>query len=55
MALGHCHSPSTNTQPFVDRTVAADGVTPLTFRGMWETAPFLQLIGNGIAWGMADR
>jgi len=55
VALGHCHSPSTNTQPFVDRSVTPDGRTPLTFRGMWESAPFLQLVRNGIAWGLADR
>jgi uncharacterized protein len=55
VALGHCHSPSTNSQPFVDRTVTPDGVTPLTFHGMWETEPFQQLVRNGIAWGLADR
>jgi uncharacterized protein len=55
VALGHCHSPSTNSQPFVDRSVTADGATPLTFRGMWEALPFLQLVRNGIAWGLADR
>ncbi len=55
VALGHCHSPSTNSQPFVDGSVAADGTTPLMFRGMWEAEPFLQLVRNGIAWGMADR
>lgn len=54
-ALGHCHSPSTNTQPFVDRSVTPDGATPLTFRGMWETEPFLQLVRNGIAWGLATE
>jgi hypothetical protein len=55
VALGHCHSPSTNGQPFVDRTVTADGATPTTFRGMWEAAPFLQIVRNGIAWGLADH
>jgi type 1 glutamine amidotransferase len=55
VALGHCHSPSTNSQPFVDRTVTDDGATPLAFRGMWEAPPFLQLVRNGIAWGLADR
>ena len=55
VALGHCHSPSTNTQPFVDRSVTPDGVTPLTFRGMWEAEPFLQLVRNGISWGLAER
>jgi hypothetical protein len=55
VALGHCHSPGTNSQPFVDRTVTTDGATPRTFRGMWEAPPFLQLLRNGIAWGVADR
>lgn len=55
VALGHCHSPSTNGQPFVDASVAADGRTPTTFRGMWEAAPFLLILRNGIAWGLADR
>lgn len=49
-ALGHCHSPSTNGQPFVDASVAADGKTPLTFRGVWETAEFTQLLNNSINW-----
>jgi hypothetical protein len=55
VALGHCHSPATNTQPFVDRAVIADGTTPLTFHGMWESPPFVQIVRNGIAWGLADR
>jgi uncharacterized protein len=55
IALGHCHSPTTNSQPFVDRSVTPDGVTPLTFHGMWESDPFIRLVGNAIAWGRADR
>ncbi len=49
-ALGHCHSPSTNGQPFVDASVVADGTTPLTFRGVWETDEFKQLLNNSINW-----
>jgi len=52
VALGHCHSPSTNVQPFVDRSVAADGKTPLLFRGPWETDAFITLLRNGVAWGV---
>ena len=52
-ALGHCHSPSTNSQPFVDSTVAADGTTPLTFHGVWETKEFKQLLTNTINWAAA--
>jgi len=55
VALGHTHSPATNGQPFVDRSVTPDGVTPTTFRGVWETDEFLRLVRNGIAWGLADR
>ena len=55
MALGHCHWPATNTQPFVDCSVTADGMTPLTVHGMWEAPPFLQIIRNGITWGLTYR
>jgi type 1 glutamine amidotransferase len=51
LALGHCHSPTSNVQPFVDPSVDAAGNTPKLFRGAWETAPFEQLLRNGIAWG----
>jgi hypothetical protein len=54
LALGHCHSPATNSQPFVDASVMTDGQTPLTFRGSWETAEFATLLGNAVAWGL-DR
>lgn len=49
-ALGHCHSPVSNSQPFVDESVDADGKTPLTFRGSWESPAFEQLLGNAISW-----
>jgi len=32
-ALGHCHTPLSNTQPFVHASVEASGTTPKTFRG----------------------
>ena len=51
VALGHTHSPDSNTQPFVDESVAEGGVTPPTFRGSWETAEFNTLIRNAIGWG----
>lgn len=50
-ALGHCHSPASNSQPFVDTSVTADGKTPLLFRGSWQTQPFEQLLKNAINWG----
>jgi hypothetical protein len=52
-ALGHCHNPGNNVQPFVDASVEPSGATPLHFRGAWETEAFTQLLRNGIAWGVA--
>jgi type 1 glutamine amidotransferase len=51
LALGHCHSPTTNGQPFVDASVEPSGTTPLLFRGAWESAAFERLLRNAIAWG----
>jgi type 1 glutamine amidotransferase len=52
VSLGHCHSPLSNAQPFVDESVSAEGATPKLFRGSWETTEFQQLLRNGIAWGI---
>ncbi len=49
-ALGHCHTPETNVQIYVDESVAAGGVTPLTFKGPWETNAFQKLLTNAIKW-----
>jgi hypothetical protein len=54
-ALGHCHTPSTNIQPFVDVSVDAEGVTPLDFHGPWQTDAFERLLRNGIEWGLAAQ
>ena len=54
-ALGHCHTPTTNIQPFVDASVDAEGVTPLHFRGPWETDAFARLLRNAVAWGLEAR
>jgi len=54
-ALGHCHTAATNIQPFVDKSVDAHGITPLDFRGSWETPAFERLLRNGIDWGLAAR
>jgi uncharacterized protein len=51
IALGHCHSPVNNVQPFVDPSVEPSGTTPLTFRGSWETPEFDRLLRNALAWG----
>ncbi len=50
-ALGHCHDPATNSQPWVDESVVSDGTTPLTFRGSWENEDFNRLLDNAIDWG----
>ena len=56
VALGHCHSPSTNGQPFVDTSVDPDGKTPLTFHGSWQVPAFEMLLRNAVAWGtQGDR
>jgi hypothetical protein len=52
IALGHCHSPRNNVQPFVDASVNASGTTPKLFRGAWETESFGKLLNNGIEWGI---
>lgn len=51
IALGHCHTPESNSQPFVDPSVAADGATPPVFRGSWETEAYQRLLRNAVAWG----
>jgi type 1 glutamine amidotransferase len=55
IALGHCHTPSTNIQPFVDSSVDAKGVTPLEFRGPWEAEPFRRLLSNAVNWGLEGK
>jgi uncharacterized protein len=52
IALGHCHSPDSNVQPFVDASVTPSGETPRLFRGSWETAAFAQILRNGVEWGI---
>jgi hypothetical protein len=52
IALGHCHSPSTNRQATVDASVAPAGRPPTLFRGAWETESFERLLRNGIIWGI---
>lgn len=52
-SLGHCHSATTNVQPFVDKSVEASGATPKVFRGSWETEAFQQLLRNAIIWSTA--
>jgi len=51
IALGHCHNPRNNVQPFVDASVDPTGKTPPLFRGPWESEAFTQLLRNAIAWG----
>jgi hypothetical protein len=55
VALGHCHSPTNNRQPIVDPSVDPSGQVPLPFRGAWDTEPFVQLLRNGITWGLGGE
>ncbi|MGB4863821.1 MAG: ThuA domain-containing protein [Tepidiformaceae bacterium] len=52
VALGHCHTPSTNSQPFVDKSVDPEGKTPPIIRTTWETDAYTTLLRNSITWGM---
>ena len=49
VTLGHCHNPAFRALRAPD---PAD-TSPPTFRGAWETVPFLTLLRNSIAWGVA--
>jgi hypothetical protein len=51
VALGHCHSATSNTQPLVDASISADGRTPIPFRGPWDDANFGRLLTNALHWG----
>ena len=53
VALGHCHSPRSNSQPFVDESIAESRKTPPHFRGSWENGAFETLVRNAVAWGTA--
>lgn len=53
VALGHCHSSRSNSQPFVDESVASSRKTPPRFRGSWENGAFETLLRNAVAWGTA--
>jgi hypothetical protein len=55
LALGHAHTPDTNTQPFVDSSVDAEGKTPPTLRVTWEQPAFVTLLRNAIEWGMGKE
>ncbi|MCB1743597.1 MAG: ThuA domain-containing protein [Gammaproteobacteria bacterium] len=54
-SFGHCHTPSTNVQRTVHASIATDNVPPLTFKGVWETSVFEQLMRNALAWGLLER
>jgi hypothetical protein len=53
VALGHCHTPASSSQPFVDTSVDPEGKTPPILRGPWETEPFERLLANAIEWGLS--
>jgi uncharacterized protein len=55
LALGHCHSPLSNVQLFVDSSVEPSGITPKVFRGSWKTPEYRTLIRNALNWGIEAR
>jgi len=54
IGLGHCHTPTTNIQPWVDTSITPDGKTPLEFDGPWKNATFDALVDDALRWGLAD-
>ncbi len=52
ITLGHCHSPASNSQPFVEKNVDPEGRTPGTLRVTWESPAFEQLLENALDWGL---
>jgi len=46
--LGHCHNPAIRAA----RAPDPSDMTPLTFRGSWESGAFVKLLRNAVAWGM---
>ena len=52
--LGHCHTPRTNSQTYVDASVSPDGKTPLDLNVTWETPAYAQFLENAIEWGLGS-
>ena len=52
IALGHCHAPWSNSQPFVEKNVDPEGKTPPVLRQTWQTEGFQTLLRNAIENGM---
>ena len=55
VSLGHCHSKSSNVQPFVDASVSTEGETPPEFHGSWEIDAFRQIVRNAVTWGIETQ
>ena len=54
IALGHCHTPESSVQPFVDESVDPEGKTPPVMRGSWDAPAFRRLIENAIDSGLSE-
>ncbi|MEM7254016.1 MAG: ThuA domain-containing protein [Pseudomonadota bacterium] len=52
LALGHCHCPMSNSQPFVDESAYEGGITPPVHRDAWENPAFQRALKNACAWGL---
>ena len=52
VALGHCHSPASQTNHAYDETVEAPASMPAAFRASWDVEEYVQILRNGIDWGV---
>ncbi len=56
VALGHCHSATSDNHTLVDASVSPSGKPSTVVRGPWESDAYQQLLRNAIAWGLGhDR
>ena len=52
IALGHCHSPASQTNHAFDETIEDPESMPKSFRASWEVEEYVQMLRNGIDWGV---
>ena len=52
IALGHCHSPASQTNHAFDETVEDPESMPAAFRASWDVEEYVQILRNGIDWGV---
>ena len=52
IALGHCHSPASQTNHAFDETIEDPESMPAAFRASWDVEEYVQMLRNGIDWGV---